>query len=99
MNISTITHPEAKRFLESFLGNREINKEYYKRVPEDKYDFRMVDTPERKVKAPWSSNPIPAIASLWGLDYHEVLHMGWNLAVMDHLNIHRFPALKEMWGG
>jgi len=169
MQFSNIINAEAKRFLNTFFASRNINKEFYKRVPEDKFDFRMVDTPERKsdspreslahqidttrdyikgvkngvltfgikyedlpkpimltkdqllskleeaekelidllsdratfdkkVKVSWSQEPIPALASLWGLDSHEILHTGWNLALMDHLNIVRFPALKQMWG-
>lgn len=80
MVISKITDPQAKAFIEQFLRDREINKEFYKRVPEDKFDFRMVNTPQRKS------------------DSHEILHQGWNLAIMDHLAIERFPALQEMWG-
>lgn len=169
MDTSKIINPEAKRLFNTFFASRNINKEFYKRVPEDKFDYRMVDTPERKsdtpreslahqidttrdyingvkngvlkfgikyedlpklinltkdqllakleeaeqelvnllsdpatfdkkVKVPWSQEPIPALASLWGLDSHEILHTGWNLAIMDHLNIERFPALKQMWG-
>lgn len=169
MNSSKITNQEAKAFWEQFRRDREINKEFYKRVPEDKLDFRMVTTPQRKsdspreslvhqidttrdyingvktgvlrfeieyddlknpqkltkdevltkfeeskqqlleilydpqigskkVKAPWSKEPIPAVSSLWGLDSHEILHQGWNLAIMDHLHIERFPVLKAMWG-
>jgi hypothetical protein len=169
MDISKITNLEAKRFINAFLADREINREFYVRVPDDKFDFRMVDTLERKsdspreslthqidttrdyingvktgilkfagkypdfsrsqslsknellkkleesennlldilsdpdignkkVQVPWSKEPIPAVASLWGLDSHEILHTGWNLALMDNLNIERFPALKKMWG-
>lgn len=167
MNITKITDPEAKRFILQFSTDRAINREYYERVPEVKFDYRMVDTPERKsdspreslghqigvqndymngvisgtlafksgddkqlkslpkaellqklqeadqrllellsdpdignkkIKVPWSETPIPAIVSLWAMDSHEILHTGWNLAVMDHLNIERFPTLKEMWG-
>ena len=169
MDISKITNPEVKAFLAQFARDRGVNTEYYKRVPEDKLDFRMVDTPERKsdspresmihqiattrkyidgaksgvlrfdiqyndlvesqkltkedllqllqkteedlvevladpeignkkARVPWSDSPIPAVAALWGLDSHEILHQGWNLALMDHLNIERFPALKEIWG-
>lgn len=168
-DLSKIINKEAKRFIEQFFRDREINREFYIRVPEDKFDFRIVDTSQRrsdspreslahqidttrdyingvktgilkfagkypdlsrlqslnkeellkkleesekelveilsdsdignrKVQAPWSKKPIPAIASLWGLDSHEILHQGWNLAIMDHLNIERFPALKTMWG-
>jgi len=169
IDISKIINPEAKAFINQFLKDREINKEFYKRVPEDKFDFRMVDTPKRKsdsprkslahqidttrdyingvktgtlqfgvkyddlveplrlsrdellakleesekelievlsdsgignkkVKVPWSQEAIPAVSSLWGLDSHEILHAGWNLAIMDHLGIERFPALQQMWG-
>lgn len=33
----------------------------------------------KKVKVPWSREPIPAVTSLWVLDSHEILHQGWNL--------------------
>ncbi len=169
MDISKIANPLAKAFVDQFLRDREINKEFYKRVPEDKFDFRMVDVPQRKsdspreslihqidttrdyvngiktgtlrfgikyddltepqkmtkdelllkleesekelieilsdpeinnrkVQVPWGKEPIPAVTSLWALDSHEILHQGWNLAIMDHLNIERFPVLKAMWG-
>lgn len=169
IDISKIINPEAKAFVNQFLKDREINKEFYRKIPEDKFDFRMVDTPKRKsdsprkslahqidttrdyingvksgtlkfgvryqdlaepeklskdellakldesekelveilsdpeistkkVKVPWSQEPIPAVSSLWGLDSHEILHTGWNLAVMDHLDIERFPTLQLMWG-
>lgn len=169
MDISKITNPEAKRFLEHFFMCREINKEFYKRVPEDKLDFRMVNTQERKsdspreslvhqidttrdyingvkngilkfsikyedlsnpekyskeqlinkledtekelitllsnpeiaitkIIVPWSRETVPVLTAIWGLDSHEILHTGWNLAIMDHLNIKRFPVLVKMWG-
>lgn len=165
MDIIKIINHEAKDFLEQFLRDRKINKEFYKRVPEDKLDFRITDKSdsirksiihqvdttrdynngvktgilnfkveysdlkdlehaskevllekleeseeelievlsdskinERTVKVPWSEKPIPAISSLWGLDSHEVLHQGWNLALMDILDIERFKELKKMWG-
>jgi hypothetical protein len=164
-----ITNPETKRFLEHFLMCREINKEFYKKVPEEKLDFRMVNTQERKsdtpreslvhqidttrdyvngvksgvlkfgikykdlsnpekyskkqlidkledtekelimllsdseiankkIIVPWSKEAVPVFTVLWGLDSHEILHTGWNLAIMDYLKIERFPALIKMWG-
>lgn len=165
--IDKITNSEAKYFINQFLKDREIIVEFFKRVPEDKLDYRMVDTPERKsdsprgsiihiinttrdyingvkngelkfgieyddlkdisglskqqlldmlnkstdelidvltdiankkVKVPWEDKPIGIVGALWGLDSHEILHQGWNLALMDYLNIERFPQLKEMWG-
>ncbi len=167
MDISKVTNPKAKDFLKTFFANREINREFYERVPENKFDFRMVDTPDRKsdspreslahqinvqrtymlavekgrlkfgdfynqelkakskkellselkkadqeliailaseekckkkVQVPWSKKLIDVVDMLWALDQHEVLHTGWNIAVMDHLNMERFPALKRMWG-
>lgn len=157
---------------EQFSRDRNINVEFYRRVPEDKLDFRMVDTPHRRsdcpreslthqiyvtrnyiysvrngtsewsnrryktimvvdmhawskqqlleelekttsevamllaeketahrtIRVPWAKEPVPAMTFLWGLDSHEILHQGWNLAIMDHLGIERFPALKAMWG-
>lgn len=53
---------------------------------------------DKKVKVPWSDTPTPAISSLWGLDSHEILHLGWNLAIMDHLGIERFESLRQRWG-
>ena len=46
--IKKITNSKVKSFLTQFLTNRNINIEFYKRVPEDKLDFRMVDNPDRK---------------------------------------------------
>lgn len=168
-DLSNITNPEARSFVKQFLRNRQINREFYRLVPEDKFDFRMVNTMHRKsdspreslihqidvtrdyingvktgilkfnikykdinkllklsksellselekgeqdlikvlsdgeigntkVKVPWMVKLISAVSSLWGLNSHEILHTGWNLALMDHLNIKRFPSLREMWG-
>jgi hypothetical protein len=167
--IKKITHPQAKFFIQHFLRDREINYQFFKRVSEEKMDFRMVDTVqrksdtpreslahqidttcdyingiktevlkfgvvysdltpatkltkeqllkkwdevieelitllsdpkigERKVRVPWSKEPVLAVDMLWGSDSHEILHQGWNLALMDHFNIERFAELKAMWG-
>lgn len=164
-----VTNPEAKAFLEAFVRNREINRDFYKLVPEDRLDYRMVNSTERKsdsvreslahqidttrdyvngiktgelafgikyedlsnltqltkkqlleklsetekelveilsepnigekmVKVKWSEQPILATSCIWSLNNHEILHQGWNLAVMDHLNIPRYPSLQAMWG-
>lgn len=172
LNVSDITDEEVKRFLTLFLKDREVNKEVYRRIPEDKFDFHMVDTPDRQsdsprkslihqiyvtrnhvnsiktgmlqwgdkiydqlmkgdfqskskaellslleqteqqlvnalkdpslgsktIKVDWNPTPVPALTSLLSLDRHEILHQGWNLAIMDYLNIPRFPKLREMWG-
>lgn len=55
MRIHNITNPEAKSFLQQFFQDRSINKEFYKRVSEDKFDFHMVDTKDRKSDSPRES--------------------------------------------
>ena len=55
IDLSGIKNPEAKRFLLQFLSDRTINREFYERVPEEKYDFRMIDTPKRKSDSPRES--------------------------------------------
>jgi uncharacterized damage-inducible protein DinB len=55
MDYSKVTNPKARDFLSTFFANREINREFYQRVPEDKFDFRMVDTPEKKSDSPRES--------------------------------------------
>lgn len=166
-DLSSVTNSQAKIFLIQFLANRNINVEFYKRVPADKLQYRIVDSPERKsdsiqeslghqigvekdylsalntgklefrsgddknlkslnreqqlkmleqldeelikklsdpnivnksIIVSWSNNPVPALSMIYGLNNHEVLHTGWNLALMDLLNIERFPALKQIWG-
>lgn len=167
MRITKVKNPEARRFLRFFFEHRKINREFYQRVPECKFDFRMVNTSSRKsdspkeslihqiiiqktymraiktgklkygdynyqklmskskgnlleklakadqelvtlltneknlkkkIAVPWSKKRINPIQMLWGLQEHEILHTGWNLALMDHLSIERFPAIKKLWG-
>jgi hypothetical protein len=151
--------------------HREVNREFYRRVPAEKLDYRMVDTKTRRadspresllhqlyvvrnyvyavktgvmqwgprreallmapalarwgkkrlleelerteeelidllsrpdiddvaVKVPWRDEPLPALRLLEGLIDHEILHAGWNLALMDHLHMDRYPALSRVW--
>ena len=172
LDTSRIVSLEAKRFLGVFMLNREVNREFYRRVPPDKLDYRMVDTKTRRsdspresllhqlfvarnyvysvkqgvlqwgaereqllmvpalerwdkerlleemrkteqelvdllsepdiearsVKVGWQNEPLPALRLLYSLNDHEILHTGWNLALMDHLGIERYPALSKLWG-
>ena len=159
----------ARAAWSAFLLDRRVNREFYERVAEDKFDFRMVETKsrrsdspreslahqirvqreymrgietgrlefgalkavevelrelpklellalldqagkeleqmvcdpgieEKRIEAPWSDIPLTARELIGFLQMHEVLHTGWNLAVMDHLEMERFPALRELWG-
>jgi len=166
-----VSNPQALDFINTFLLHRDINREYFLLIPEDKLDVHLVDnekvqsdSPRKNlvhqidttrdyingilkkellfrryeeytdlqnpktltknqliekldqstlwlidvlqqknidqimVKVPWSVKPIPALQMIWGLNNHEILHTGWNLAYMDFLEIPRFPKLKAMWG-
>lgn len=53
---------------------------------------------KKSVQVKWSENPIPVLSYLWAMNDHEILHNGWNLALMDFLNIPRFDELKKIWG-
>ena len=165
----TVANPRARQFLHTFFTDRQINREFYELVPDDQFDFRMVDRPERRsdspreslahqirvqheymaaiesgelrlgmlyemelllrlrpknvllqeldsadqtlvrllsddenanrmIAVPWDAEKQDVITVLQGLDAHEILHTGWNLAVMDHLNIKRFASLRAVWG-
>jgi hypothetical protein len=171
-NAAAISSKAARDFLARFMLNREVNREFYRLVPAEQYDYHMVDTKTRRsdspresllhqlyvvrnyvysvshgvmqwgaereralmapalhtwdkkrllaeldrteaaliellsradieelrVRVPWQEEPLPALRLLESLIDHEVLHTGWNLALMDHLDIPRFPALREVWG-
>jgi len=48
------------------------------------------------VEAPWAE--MNAVDLLFFLRDHDILHIGWNLALMDHLNVPRFASLSQYWG-
>ncbi len=48
-DLTKITDSEAKRFFTVFTLYRKINREFFEKVPENKFDFRMVDN--EKVKS------------------------------------------------
>lgn len=172
LDTSKIMSAEARNFLWRFMLNRDVNREFYRRVPADKLDYRMVDTKtrrsdspresllhqlfvvrnyvysvktgvlqwgeerqqllmapalsrwgkqrllsemerteqelvdllalpnidERTVKVGWQDEPLSAIRVLYSLNDHEILHTGWNLALMDHLQMERYPAMARLWG-
>jgi len=52
--------------------------------------------PDAPVHAPWGE--MTAVEALYLIRDHDILHIGWNLAVMDHLGMERFPSLREYWG-
>lgn len=48
------------------------------------------------VQAPWGE--VNGVDALYFLRDHDILHIGWNLALMDHLNLPRYEALVQYWG-
>ncbi len=53
--------------------------------------------PGRPVAVFWGGQ-MDAIDVLYFLRDHDILHVGWNLAVMDHLQVPRFESLIAYWG-
>ena len=52
--------------------------------------------PNAPIQAPWGQES--ALSTLYLIRDHDILHVGWNLALMDHLDTERFPSLREYWG-
>lgn len=51
---------------------------------------------EATVTVPWGT--LRAVDVLYLIRDHDLLHIGWNLAIMDHVGMERFPSLKAYWG-
>jgi hypothetical protein len=49
------------------------------------------------VEVPWGGK-MNVVDVLFFLRDHDILHIGWNLALMDALNMPRYPALVQYWG-
>jgi len=167
LDISTIKNPQVRQFYALYWSQRQIISDFYSRLTEEQFDYRMADTPGRKSDSPRESlahilyvqlvyfnsaktgklefksmgtehyaqmtkeqllaemERIDAemyaylnaeafdsngrVAVFWGgemnvldvlyfLKDHEILHIGWNLALMDHLNLPRFESLIQYWG-
>ena len=48
------------------------------------------------VECPWGQ--LSAQHTLFLIRDHEILHCGWNLALMDALDMARYPSLQNYWG-
>jgi len=166
-DVGSIANPQVRFFYSSFWPQRQILYDFYTLLPEEQYDYRMVETPQRRSDTPreslahilyvqlvylegvktgrlqfksmgvehyWQMTREQLLAELervdgemfayltaeafdsgrrvevfWGGDMncvdvlyflheHDILHIGWNLAVMDHLNVPRFESLVRYWG-
>lgn len=52
---------------------------------------------DRRVAVFWGGE-MNTVDVLYFLRDHDILHIGWNLALMDHLSIPRFDSLIQYWG-
>jgi uncharacterized damage-inducible protein DinB len=68
------------------------------RIDEEMLTYLTADTFDSSgsVETPWGD--LGAIDALFFLRDHTILHIGWNLALMDHLGVPRFASLSEYWG-
>jgi uncharacterized damage-inducible protein DinB len=53
-------------------------------------------SPQAPVACPWGT--VPRTVMIHIMRDHDILHIGWNLALMDHLDIPRYESLRRLWG-
>jgi uncharacterized damage-inducible protein DinB len=68
-------------------------------IDQDMFDYlnRAAFDSSRLVEVPWGGK-MNVMDVLFFLRDHDILHIGWNLALMDHLNMPRYPSLIQYWG-
>ena len=167
LDISSITNPHVRVFYSLWWPQHQIVQDFFSGLTEAQFDYRMVDTPQRRsdtprtglahllyvhlvylngvrtgklefksmgiehyasmtkeqllaelehidqemfahltaemfdsqamIEVPWGGK-MNAVDVLFFLRDHDILHIGWNLALMDHLNMPRFESLIQYWG-
>ncbi|MDD3647531.1 MAG: hypothetical protein PHS44_03480 [Candidatus Dojkabacteria bacterium] len=80
------------------MSKEDLLKELEKSDKELVKTLSSLEIENLKIKVRWSTDPIPVVRMFWAMYEHEIFHTGWNVAVMDHLGMKRFPALKKVWG-
>ncbi len=80
------------------LSKAELLAEW-ERIDAETFAFLTSDAfdSNRQVEVFWGGS-MNGIDVLFFQRDHEILHIGWNLALMDHLNIPRFDSLIQYWG-
>jgi hypothetical protein len=167
LEITSIGNPQVRTFYTLWWPQHQILRDFFDRLTEEQFDYRMVDTAHRKsdtpresvvhllyvqqvylngaktgklqfgrmdvedygrlakgrllaewdridqeiftyltseafdsqsrVDVPWGGQ-MGAVDVLFFLRDHDILHIGWNLALMDHLGMPRFESLISYWG-
>jgi len=71
----------------------------WERIDNEMFTYLTAETfdSQAQVDVPWGGK-MNAVDLLFFLRDHDILHIGWNLAVMDHLNTERFESLTRYWG-
>jgi len=71
----------------------------WERIDVEMYTFLTAETfdSSSQVAVPWGGK-MNVMYVLYFLRDHDILHIGWNLAVMDHVNMPRFESLIQYWG-
>ena len=68
------------------------------RIEQEMFEYLTAEGfSSRPMKVFWGGE-MDAIDVLYFLRDHDILHIGWNLALMDHLNVPRFESLIGYWG-
>ncbi|HEY0070781.1 MAG TPA: DinB family protein [Chloroflexia bacterium] len=166
IDADTISDPQVRQFFQAYLPQRQIVRDFYELLPDDKLDYRIVETGNRRADSPRESlvhiletqlayfngitsgsldfesmgaeryqamskqqlldelaaldekmyrhstspdfDPAATISTSWGDETtlgvlylvrdHDILHIGWNLALMDHLDVERYQSLVDIWG-
>lgn len=70
-----------------------------KRIDKEMLAYLTAETfdSDGRVAVFWGGEMNP-VDVLYFLRDHDILHIGWNLALMDHLHIPRFESLIQYWG-
>ena len=167
VDIGSIKDDRVRVFYSLWWSQHQTLRDFYTLLTEEQFDFRMVDTPDRKADTPRESlahilyvqlvyfnsvktgklefksmgvehyremakaqllgemerideemfayltaesfdsskqvgvfwgGEMNAIDVLFFLRDHDILHIGWNLALMDHLNMPRYESLIQYLG-
>ncbi len=70
---------------------RTVDQEMYDYLTSGEFDSASTTV------VPWGK-PMNTVDVLFFLRDHDILHIGWNLAYMDHLEVPRFESLVRYWG-
>lgn len=70
----------------------------WEQVEQAMFDTLTADTfnATQPITVPWGESA--PVDLLFFLRDHDILHIGWNLAVMDYLDLPRYASLTAYWG-